>query len=129
MLLRGAEDIEDAFAAFKSEGANALLSLEVPRTSTHGGKIAELAASMRLPTMFGRDLARHGPLLAYGTSLAAAARQMAGMVDRILKGAKPGDMPIERVMQPELIVSLRVARQIGITIPPEVLAIAAQAVE
>jgi putative ABC transport system substrate-binding protein len=128
VLLRGAEDIEEAFAAFRSEGADALLSLEVPRTSTHGGKIAERAVSARLPTMFGRDLARHEPLLAYGTSLAAAARRMAGMVDRILKGAKPGDMPIEQVTQPELIVNLTVARRIGITIPPEVLATADQVI-
>jgi putative ABC transport system substrate-binding protein len=129
ILLRGAEDIEEAFAAFRGEGADALLSLEVPRTSTHGGKIAELALSARLPTMFGRDLARYEPLLAYGTSLAAAARQMAMMVDRILKGAKPGDTPIERVTQPELIVNLGVGRQIGVAIPPEVLATADQVIE
>jgi len=129
VLLRGAEDIEEAFAAFRSERADALLSLEVPRTSTHGAEITELAASARLPTMFGRDLARYEPLLAYGTSLATAARQMAGMVDRILKGAKPRDMPIECVKQPELIVNLRVARKIGILIPPEVLATADQIIE
>ncbi|AGB71378.1 MULTISPECIES: ABC transporter substrate-binding protein [Rhizobium] len=124
VLLRGVEDIEGAFEAFRGEGAHALLSLEVPRTSTHGRKITELAVSARLPTMFGRDLARYEPLLAYGTSLAAAARQMAGMVDRILKGAKPGDIPIECVTQPELIANLTVARRIGITIPPKVLALA-----
>ncbi|NNH44852.1 ABC transporter substrate-binding protein [Rhizobium laguerreae] len=129
VLLRDAEDMEEAFAAFASEGADALLSLEVPRTSTYAAKITESAAWARLPTMFGRDLARYEPLLAYGTSLAAAARQMALMVDRILKGAKPGDMPIECVRRPELIVSLGVARKIGIPIPPEVLATADQVTE
>jgi len=124
VLLNGSEDIEEAFAAFTSQRADALLCLEVPRTSTHGAEIIERAASARLPTMFGRDLARYKPLLAYGTSLATTARQMAGMVDRILKGAKPGDMPIEWVKQPELIVNLGVARRIGIPIPPEVLATA-----
>lgn len=124
VLLKGSEDIEEAFAAFTSQRADALLCLEVPRTSTHGAKIIERAASARLPTMFGRDLARYEPLLAYGTSLATAARQMAGMVDRILKGAKPGDMPIEWVKQPQLIVNLGVAGKIGIPIPPEVLATA-----
>ncbi|MET3754212.1 putative ABC transport system substrate-binding protein [Rhizobium binae] len=79
VLLRGAEDIEAAFAAFRSDGAEALLSLEVPRTSTHGEQIAERAMSARMPTMFARDLAHHGPLLAYGTSLSRASRQMAGM--------------------------------------------------
>jgi putative tryptophan/tyrosine transport system substrate-binding protein len=78
--------------------------------------------------MFGRDLARYGPLLAYGTSLAAAARRMAGLVDQVLKGAKPGELPIERVARPELVVNLKVAREIGITVPAEVLARADQVI-
>ena len=127
LLLRGAEDLEGAFGAFQDAGA--LLSLEVPRTSTYGERIAALAAAARLPTMFGRDLARYGPLLAYGTSLAAAARRSAGMVDRILNGEKPGDMPVERVSEPELVVNLQVARAIGVTIPPDVLAQADEIVD
>ena len=128
VLLRGVDDLDGAFAAFRDEGAGALLSLEVPRTSTYGGRIAELAAAARLPTMFGRDLARYGPMLAYGTSLAAAARRMAGMVDRILDGARPGDLPVERVVRRELVVNLEVARQIGVIIPPELLARADQVI-
>jgi putative ABC transport system substrate-binding protein len=58
LLPGGAEDLDGAFAAFRDEGADALLSLEVPRTSTYGARITELAAAARLPTMFGRDLAR-----------------------------------------------------------------------
>ena len=61
-------------------------------------------------------------MLAYGTSLAAAARRMAGMVDRILKGTRPGDLPVECVARPELVVNLKVAREIAVTVPPEVLA-------
>jgi putative tryptophan/tyrosine transport system substrate-binding protein len=129
LLLNDAEDLDKAFSAFRDEGVDALLSLEVPRTSTYGRRIAELAAAARLPTMFGRDLARYGPMFAYGTSLAAAARRMAGMVDQILKGARPGDLPVERVEQPELIVNLKVAREIGVTIPPDVLAHANQVIE
>ncbi|GGE07986.1 ABC transporter substrate-binding protein [Rhizobium anhuiense] len=129
VLLKGSEDIEEAFATFTGQQADALLSLEVPRTSTYGARIIEGAVSARLPTMFGRDLARYEPVLAYGTSLAAAARQMARMVDRVLKGAKPGDMPIEWVKQPELIVNLSAARKIGIPIPPELLAIADEVIE
>jgi len=128
VLLAGAEDLDGAFAAFKDEGADALLCLEVPRTSTYGGRIVELAAAARLPTMFGRDLARYGPLLAYGTSLAAAARRMAGLVNQVLKGAKPGELPIERVARPELVVNLKVAREIGISVPAEVLARADQVI-
>jgi putative tryptophan/tyrosine transport system substrate-binding protein len=129
LLLKDAEDLDKAFSAFRNEGADALLSLEVPRTSTYGRKIAELAAAARLPTMFGRDLARYGPMLAYGTSLAAAARCMARMVDQILKGARPGDLPVERVEQPELVINLKVAREIRVTIPPDVLAHANQVIE
>jgi putative tryptophan/tyrosine transport system substrate-binding protein len=129
LLLKGAEDLDKVFWAFRDEGADALLSLEVPRTSTYGRRIAELAAAARLPTMFGRDLARYGPMFAYGTSLAAAARRMAGMVDQIVKGARPGDLPVERVEQPELVINLKVAREIGATIPPDVLARANQVIE
>jgi putative tryptophan/tyrosine transport system substrate-binding protein len=75
LLLTDAENLDQVFSAFRDEGADALLSLEVPRTSTYGRRIAQLAAAARLPTMFGRDLARHGPTFAYGTSLAAAARR------------------------------------------------------
>jgi putative tryptophan/tyrosine transport system substrate-binding protein len=129
LLLTDAEDLDRTFSAIRDEDADALLSLEVPRTSTYGRRIAELAAAARLPTMFGRDLARHGPVFAYGTSLAAAARRMAGMVDQILKGARPSDLPVERVEQPELVINLKVARQIGVTIPPDVLAHANQVIE
>jgi putative ABC transport system substrate-binding protein len=122
VLLRGADDLDDAFAAFRKEDVDALLSLEVPRTSTYGARIAQLALAERLPTMFGRDLAMYGPTLTFGTSLAAAARRMAGLVDQILKGALPGDLPVERVARRELIVNLRSARKIGVIIPPDVLA-------
>ena len=128
-LLSGLDDVVPAIAAFLREGAGALLVLEVPRTSTYGRTIAELAHEARLPTMFGRDLARVGPMLAYGTSLAAAVRPMAGLVDRVLQGAQPGDLPIERVTEPELIVNLNVAQDLGVKVPPEVLAQAAEVIE
>ena len=105
-----------------------MLALEVPRTSTNGRTITELAHGARLPTMFGRDLARVGPMLAYGTSLAVAARCMAALVGHILKGANPGDLPVESVTEPELIVNLEVARELGVEVPPEVLAEAAQVI-
>jgi putative ABC transport system substrate-binding protein len=125
LLLKGAEDLDEALSAFRDEGADALLCLEVPRTSTSGRRIAELAVAARLPAMFGRDLARYGPMFAYGTSLAAAARRMA---DRILKGARRGALAVERVEQPELVVNLKVARELGVTIPPDVLARADQVI-
>jgi putative tryptophan/tyrosine transport system substrate-binding protein len=129
LLLEGAEHLDRVFSAFKDAGADALLSLEVPRTSTYGRRIAELAAAARLPTMFGRDLARYGPTFAYGTSLAIAARRMARLVDQILKGESPGNLPVECVEQPELVINLKVAREIGVMIPPDVLARASQVIE
>jgi putative tryptophan/tyrosine transport system substrate-binding protein len=128
-LLVGPDDVAPAIAAFRREGAEALLVLEVPRTSTVASAIAGLAHEAGLPTMFGRDLARVGPMLAYGTSLAAAARCMAGLADRILKGAKPGDLPIERASEAELIVNIKVARDLGVEVLPEILAKAVEVVE
>jgi putative tryptophan/tyrosine transport system substrate-binding protein len=128
--LRGpTPDFDAAFAAMKDERADAALGLEEPILFAHGRRIAEMAAAARLPTMFVRDLAENGPLLAYGTSLVAAAQHTAGIVDRILKGAQPGDMAIDVIKRPELVVNRRVARAIGVTIPPAVLARAANVVE
>ena len=70
-----------------------------------------------------------GGLIAYGTSLAEAARRMAAYVDKILKGAKPGDLHVEVVRRHELIINLKTAREIGVTIPPEVLKRADQVIQ
>lgn len=127
-LLRDPAGLADAFAGFRAARAQALLALEVPFTRIHGAAIAAHAGQARLPTLFGLDMARHAPLLAYGTSLAAAARAMAGMVDRVLKGERPAEMPIETVASPELVINLQVARAIGATIPPALLARAGRVV-
>ena len=128
-LLDGPDDVAPAIAAFRHEGAGGLLVLEVPRTSTYGRRIAQLAHEAQLPTMFGRDLARVGPMLAYGTSFAAATQRMAGLVDRVLQGERPGELPVERVIEPGLVVNLKVARDLGVKIPPEVLAQATLVIE
>lgn len=129
LLLRGPQDFDAAFSAMSSAGVDALLALGVPIVGTHGAKIAELATRARLPTMFARDEARFGPMLAYGTSLAAAARRMAKMVVRILEGENAGDLPVERVTRHELIVNLPVARAVGISVPPQVIARADQVID
>ena len=121
-LLSGPDDIVPSIAAFLRDEVDALLVLEVPRTSTHAATIAEVALEARLPTVFGRDLAQAGPMLAYGTSFATAAERMAVMVDRILKGEPAGTIPVESVVLPELVVNRRVARELGVAIPREVLA-------
>ena len=114
-------DLEGAFAAMKNERAQVLLILEEPIIAVNRKRIAELAAANRLPTMFPRDFAEAGCLIAYGTSFLEAARRMAGLVDKVLKGAKPGDLPVEVFTRHELIINLKTAGEIGVTIPPEVL--------
>jgi putative ABC transport system substrate-binding protein len=114
-------DLEGAFAAFKQEHADAVLILEEPVVGVYAKRIAELAAGDRLPTIFAPSRAGSGGLLAYGTSQVESIRRMAVYVDKVLKGARPGELSVERVTPYKLIVNLKTARDIGITIPPEVL--------
>jgi putative ABC transport system substrate-binding protein len=114
-------DLEGAFAVFRQEHADALLILEEPVVGVHAKRIAELAARDRLPTIFAPSRVGAGGLLAYGTSQVESIRRMAVYVDKVLKGANPGELSVERVTPYELIVDLNTARDIGITMPPEVL--------
>ena len=122
-------DLEGAFAAMKKERADALLVLEEPINAAYRKQIAQLAAMHRLPTMFPGDRADAGGLIAYGTSVDEAARNMAGYVDKILKGAKPGDLAVEVLTRHRLIINLKTAREIGVTIPPQVLKRADQVIQ
>ncbi len=115
-------DLEAVFQAIRREHADALLVVELPATVMHRKRIAELAAQQRLPSLFplwGSSGARG--LLGYGTRVSEAARRLAVYVDRIVNGAQPADLPFEVVVRHELIVNLKTARKIGVTIPPEVL--------
>jgi len=114
-------DLRGVFQAMERERADALLVLELPATVAHRRRIAELAAQQRLPTLFAGGSSDAGGLLAYGTRVTKAARRLAAYVDRIIKGAQPADLPFEVVVRPELIVNLKTAQDIGVTIPPEVL--------
>lgn len=122
-------DLEGAFARMKREHSEALLVLEEPLVGVHAKKIAEMAARERLPTLFAPSRASAGGLLSYGTSQAASIRRMAGYIDKILKGSKPSDLPVERVIPYELVVNLRTARQVGVTVLPEVLKRADRVIE
>jgi putative ABC transport system substrate-binding protein len=114
-------DLEAAFAAFKQGHADALLVLEEPVLGVHAKEIADLAAKDRLPTLFPPSRVAAGGLISYGTSQTEGIHRMAAYVDKILKGAKPGDLPVETVNRYELIVNQKTAQAIGVTIPPEVL--------
>ncbi len=114
-------DLEGAFAAIRQGHSDALLILEEPIVGVHAKRIAELAARDRLPTMFAPSRVGAGGLIAYGTSQVESIRRMGVYVDKILKGGRPGELPVERVMPYDLTVNLKTAREIGVTIPAEVL--------
>jgi putative ABC transport system substrate-binding protein len=120
--VRRSNELATAFAAATKEQAEALM---VPAPMTrYEKKIAELAATNRLPwtcdTM--ESVVQAGCLMAYGPSYPDLHRRAATYVDKILKGAKPADLPVEQPMKFELIINLKAAKQIGLTIPPNVLA-------
>jgi len=122
-------DFDGALEAAKKDSVNAVVVLSTPVTSPHRRQIAEAAATYSLPTLSPRDHDDAGSLMCYGTSFAEATRRAAGYVDRILKDAKPGDLPVETVRQAELIINLRAARALGLTLPASVLSKATRVVE
>jgi ABC-type uncharacterized transport system substrate-binding protein len=121
--VRRPEDIESAFDAAKRKHANALLVPASSLLAAHRKRVNDLAAQNRFPAIcFAPGWAEDGCLLAYGPNTAEFYRRVATYVDKILKGAKPADLPVEQPMKFELVVNLKTAKQIGITIPPNVLA-------
>jgi putative ABC transport system substrate-binding protein len=121
LRLTATSDLEGAFASIKQEHADAVLVLEEPVLGVLAPRIAELAAKEHLPTLFPPSRVAAGGLLNYGTSQVEAIRHMAVYVDKVLKGAKPGELPVEAIKRYELIVNLKTAREIGVTVPAEVL--------
>jgi putative tryptophan/tyrosine transport system substrate-binding protein len=114
-------DLIGAFAAMQREGADALVGLEHPVNGANAARIAELALACGLPTGVARAQADAGALFGYGTSLGAAAYQMAGYASRILRGTVPNDLPVETFHCPELVINMRTARRLGLTLPPDML--------
>jgi putative ABC transport system substrate-binding protein len=104
--------------------------LPSPFFYAHRGDLIELIAKHRLPAMFEfKDYVQEGGLISYGPSIIAMHRSMASYVVRILKGAKPGDLPIERATSFELVLNLRTAKTLGLTIPPPVLVRATEIIQ
>ena len=127
---RGPDEFEGAFAAATRGRAGALIVLGGSTFFANRWRLAELAARHRLPAVYLlREHVEAGGLMAYGVDLRDSFRRAAGYVDRILKGARPGDLPIERPTKFELAINLRAARALGLTIPPAVLARADHLVE
>jgi putative ABC transport system substrate-binding protein len=120
--VKGIDDIERAFTAMTKERAGALLVIG-GAAGNFGPRIAEIAVETRLPTIWtSSNAVESGGLMSYGTDFADLYRRAATYVDKILKGAKPADLPIEQPTKFELVINLKTARQIGLTIPPNVLA-------
>lgn len=115
-------DLDGVFATLRQDRVQAVVALEQPAIGANAHRIAERAQALNIPTVFARDQAVCGGLLAYGTSLAEAARVMAGPVGRVLGGEAPANVPIESFSCPELIVDMAAARHLRLTIPQAVLA-------
>ena len=119
---RGGAATDAAFDAMARERSNALLVLFDPILTNQRARIAELANKHRLPSMYPhREYAEVGGLMAYGASLTDLYRRAATYVDKILKGARPADLPVEQPTKFELVVNLSTAKMLGLTIPPSVL--------
>jgi putative tryptophan/tyrosine transport system substrate-binding protein len=128
LTVRDAADFERAFN--EARGASALIQLDDVIFTSHREQIVELAVKNQLPGMYGfREFVDAGGLMAYGPDWPDLYRRAAGYVDRILKGARPADLPIEQPTKFELVINMKTARTMGVTIPPSLLLRADQVIE
>jgi putative ABC transport system substrate-binding protein len=128
LQIRGADELEGAFDVAIKQGAGALL--EAQAAFLYQSRIIDLAAKNRLPTMYNNQrFVELGGLMSYGRRPSFEYRRVASMVDKILKGTKPADIPVEQPMEFELVINLKTAKQLGLTIPPNVLAWAEKVIE
>jgi len=120
--IQTASDLAQVFAEINKTQNDGLTVILSPVTTLHSKRIAQLAMKYRLPGIYPtRQFAEEGGLMAYGPLIGDLYRRAATYVDKILKGAKPADLPVEQPMKFEFIVNLNTAQQIGVTIPPNVL--------
>jgi ABC-type uncharacterized transport system substrate-binding protein len=129
---RGPTQLDGAFAAMAKDGVEALFVVTDPTYLLPGAaaRLADLAAKSRLPSMHAQRAAvESGGLMSYGPSIVAIYRRGAVYVDKILKGAKPADLPIEQPTKFELVINLKTAKALGLTIPPAVLARADEVIQ
>ncbi len=127
---RKPDDFDSAFSAMTRERAGALLVLPEALFFLHRTRIADLAARSRLPAVYGvREHAEVGGLMAYGASITGLWRRAATYVDKILKGAKPADLPVEQPTRFELVLNLKAAKALGLTFPQSILIRADQVIQ
>jgi putative ABC transport system substrate-binding protein len=116
-------DFQAAFAAMKKQQANAVTIVQGSFTLFHRKQLVELALKNRLPSLCeSARFADEGCLISYGTDVVSLYRRAASYVDKILKGTKPAELPVEQPTKFELVINLKTAKQIGVTVPPSVLA-------
>jgi len=128
--VQGPKDFAAAFAAIAEERPNALLVLQDAVTMQQRSEIIDFAIKERLPSMFQeKGWAEAGVLMSYGENLASMYRRAAYFVDRIFKGAKPADLPVEQATKFDMVLNLRTAKAIGLTIPDSILALANEVIE
>jgi putative ABC transport system substrate-binding protein len=126
----GPEDFDGAFRAVGRSGARAVVMIQSAAYATHRVKLASIALKTRLATMSGETgFARDGGLMNYGPNIPESWKRAATYVDKILKGAKPGDLPIEQPTKFDLVINLKTAKALGLTIPPSLLTRADQVIE
>jgi putative ABC transport system substrate-binding protein len=126
--VRALEDFEAAFNTVS--GAGGLLNIDTPLFTTYRTQFVELAARSRLPAIWSNGIiVEVGGLMSYGTYIPALFRRAATYVDKVLKGARPGDLPVEQPTKFELVINLKTARRLGLTIPPSLLLQADKVIE
>jgi len=128
--VRTPAELEGAFSAMVRERAGAFLVVPDPMLHSHKKRLVDLAAKARLPGIYyAKDYVEAGGLMAYGASFPDLFRRTATLVDKILRGARPGDLPVEQPTKFELVINLKTAKALGLTIPPLVLARADEVLE
>ena len=126
----GGEDIEPAIAALTREAVHCMYIQAAPPVPAFVREIGALLLKYRIPAISElRDLARSGAVLSYGPNLFESTRRQVYFVDRILKGTKPADLPVEQASKLELVINAATARMLGLTVPPTLLAIADEVIE
>jgi putative tryptophan/tyrosine transport system substrate-binding protein len=130
LQIDGPEGFEPALAAARREGAGAMIAVSSPLFHGYKQRLIAAAAEYRLPAMYEHsDFPTNGGLLSYGPDFRAIFRRLAFYVDRIAAGAKPGDLPLEQPTKLELIINLRTAKALGLSMPPTLLARADEVIE
>jgi putative tryptophan/tyrosine transport system substrate-binding protein len=121
--VRAPDDFDNAFEAARKQRPDAMITIEDPLTVTYRKRIADFATEQQLPSLSGvREFVAAGGLISYGANLADLARRAAGYVDKILKGAKPADLPVQQPTKFDLVINLTTAKGLGLEVPPSLLA-------